>query len=397
LLSVDGHGLRRVTREGSNALLGWTRLAPLLPPARAVPHTERVLSRTVLTTRAPILDVAADGTRAAFASSTTPTDCRHVAVWTPALRSVARLPDVPAPCGEISIRDGIGWVTLAGTPAAWIETGGGNTLQEDLFTATLVHTTSIPVASAAQGDDGSGTSLGGIGGDGALVAFAIDVRCSVYKEAQDTCPPNRRSSHVTAATVYRIGGTRPCPVTWRTPPNACTAVAKADGRLSVLAVDAGRIAVRSERGVRLLTGAGRVIRDFAVEADAAALSWNRLAVRTADAIELYDIDSGRLAARIAAPAAVTLQDVERDILVTASGRTVTLRRLGDGRTAAIEATGRARAQLEQPGLHVAGARRLTSRRCATSSAYSAVRARPGARSADRSAAPADRRPRGTAA
>jgi hypothetical protein len=69
-------------------------------------------------------------------------------------------------------------------------------------------------------------------------------------------------------------------------------VAKAAGELSVLAVDAGRIAARTESGIRLLTAGGRVLQDLPVRASAAALSRNRLAVRTRDAVEVYDAGSG---------------------------------------------------------------------------------------------------------
>jgi hypothetical protein len=127
----------------------------------------------------------------------------------------------------------------------------------------------------------------------------------------------------------------------------------------VLAVDSGRIAARTDHGVRLLTAGGNVLRDFAVEASTAALSGKRLAVQTAEAVELYDTDSGKLAARIPVPSSARLEDLEGDILVTASGATVTLRMLGDGPTTTIHTGGTARAQLEPPGLFVAGARSVT--------------------------------------
>jgi hypothetical protein len=93
--------------------------------------------------------------------------------------------------------------------------------------------------------------------------------------------------------------------------------------------------------------------------DFAALSGNRLAVRTADAVEVYDVSTGRLAASVPVPRGATLEDLEGGLLVIASGRTVTVRRLGDGRSATFEASGRPEAQLEPPGLFVAGERRLT--------------------------------------
>ena len=92
---------------------------------------------------------------------------------------------------------------------------------------------------------------------------------------------------------------------------------------------------------------------------AAALSGKYLAVRTSNAVEVYDSTSGMLSGRFPAPSSLRLEDLEGDILVTASGAMVTLRRLSDGRTSTIDAGGTAHAQLESPGLFIAGAGRLT--------------------------------------
>lgn len=122
----------------------------------------------------------------------------------------------------------------------------------------------------------------------------------------------------------------------------------------------GSIAARTESGIKLLTGAGDVVQEIAVTGlEKAALSGKRLAVQTANAIEVYDTDTGQLSARFASLSGVRLEDLDRDILVTASGGTVTLRRLGDGSTTTIGAGRPAFAQLEPSGLFVAGSRRVT--------------------------------------
>jgi hypothetical protein len=127
----------------------------------------------------------------------------------------------------------------------------------------------------------------------------------------------------------------------------------------VFAVDSGRIVVRTESGVQLLTAGGDVLQEFDVRARAAALSGDRLAVRTADAVEVYDAGSGELFARFPAAPSLTLEDLDGGILVTASGRTVILRKLSNRKTTTIRAGGFAHAQLERPGLFVAGGRRVT--------------------------------------
>jgi hypothetical protein len=127
----------------------------------------------------------------------------------------------------------------------------------------------------------------------------------------------------------------------------------------VLAVDAGRIAVRTDSGVRLLTAGGDVLQDFDVTARRAALSGNRLAVRTASAVEIYDTGSGKLTRRFPAAPRLTLQDLDGGTLVTASVRAVTLRRLSNRRTTTIRFARLVRAQLERSGLFVAAGRRVT--------------------------------------
>jgi hypothetical protein len=133
----------------------------------------------------------------------------------------------------------------------------------------------------------------------------------------------------------------------------------ADGELSVLAVDATRIAARTDGGISLLTGCGKVLEDFAVTGSVARLSGKQLAVRTNKAVEIYDTDSGQLTGRIPAPSNVRLEDIEGGVLVTAAGGTVTLRKLANGRTTTFHAGGQAHGQLEQPGLYVSGKDRVT--------------------------------------
>jgi hypothetical protein len=136
-------------------------------------------------------------------------------------------------------------------------------------------------------------------------------------------------------------------------------VARAGSELTVLAVDAGRIAVRTQTGLKLYTEAGRVLRDFPGRPSGAALSGNRLAVRTASAVEVYDTRTGELSNRIPAASGVRLQDLDGEILVTAQGGTVRLHRLSDGRTTTLRVGWTALAALERSGLFVAGAHRVT--------------------------------------
>ena len=211
----------------------------------------------------------------------------------------------------------------------------------------------------AVGDAGHGSYVRRPFGDATLIAFTVERRCDAYNQGPDECPLGRQHGSVLDATVLRVGGLGLCPNPVRRDPAGCLRIATEEGELTVLAVEARRIVVRTERGVSLLARTGSILRRFDVTARTAALSGKRLAVRTVDAVEVYDIASGGLLQKVPAAGGVRLEDLERDILVTASGGAVTLRRLSDGRTATIRAGQTARAQLERPGLFVAGGRRVT--------------------------------------
>ena len=319
-------------------------------------------SRTIDTT---VKVMAADGARVAFITRSLPGDCEHVVVWTPATRSLRRFPVRAEPCTGA---DTIGSVALAGTRAAWLwATTTGIGLETGVITATLAHpTASMPVFehSGADRGTGAGTFTRRPVGHGRLLAFTVEHGCDADAErkegpgAPDQCPPGLGSGDIDTASLYRLGGPGPC-FGDGVSRSACTPIARADGRLRVLAVDAGRIAAGTAKGITLFTEAGAPVKDFAVRAQATALSGNRLAVRTENAVEVYETDSGRLATRFPAQSSLRLQDLEGDILVTANHATITLRKLSDGRSVRVRTGGVALAQLEPTGLFTAGAGRLT--------------------------------------
>lgn len=329
----------------AGAALGTILVASV---AAAPPVKQRTLA-----TRAPVIDLAADGDRAALLVHTGGF-CGRIVVWEPTRQRVVRL--YTARFGCVQNNPVMSDVALAGTRAAWLQAGGGNTRETIVMSATLARPKPDWVAYAPAFGEGSyGTFAREPVGDGALLAFSVDRRCE-EGDSSYPCPPGRKTGDIVAATVWRVAGRGRCPFDIV---RRCIRVATADGELTVLAVDAGRIAVRTETKLRLLTGGGAVLRDFDVTARAAALSGNRLAVRTADAVEVYDTGSGQRVTRFPAVRHLRLEDLDNDILVTASGRTVTLRRLGNGRTRTIRTGGIAHAQLERPGLFVAAGRRVT--------------------------------------
>jgi hypothetical protein len=341
IVGLDGRGLRRLTSAGMNGLRGWTQLAPVRRPAAPLPRTEHATGRRTLALRAPVRDMAADGARVALVVGRGAIDCDHVAVWTPAARSVAR--PLPMPCGpDLTV---LRPVALAGRLAAWSSsTCCGPTTETSLIRAPLSRLDPpwSYVAETSLDEGGAGTSAGGPVGDGGLLVFTV----RSYSETGDAV----------STTLWRLGGHGRCPAA-NSFTYGCVAVRKAQGELDLLAVDAGRIVVGTKSGVEILSAAGRVLKSIAATAKAAALSGQRLAVQSAGGVDVYDAASGQLVARL--PGLKGLQDLESGILVTAASGTVTLRRLADGRTTSFQVSGKARAQLERPGLFLAGTQQVT--------------------------------------
>jgi hypothetical protein len=333
------------------AALGTTLLASV---AAAAPGPGKPVE---LTLRGPVRAVAADGDRVAL-SVGFGGGCVNVVVWEPTRRRVTRL-QYASSC-EPNPREGTNAVALAGTRAAWLRTAGGNSLEMWLRSATLARKAPVDVAmTATTGDAGHGEFIRRPVGDGSLIAFTVERRCDAYNEGRSQCPLGVKHGTVLDAGVYGIGGLGLCPTRARRDPPGCSRIASENGELTVLAVDAGRIVARLDRGIRLLSRTGRELRQLDVSARTASLSGSRLAVRTADAVEVYDLASGDRVQRLPAASGLRLEDLERDMLVTASGGWVTLRKLSNGRTATFHAGGVARGQLEPAGLFVSGARRVT--------------------------------------
>ena len=92
----------------------------------------------MVATRAPVVGLSADGSRVAFVTGATRTDCHHITVWRPAQESLLHFsPSLPAPCPEYG--DGrIYGVKLAGTRVAWVNVlSCGNSCDVALESATL--------------------------------------------------------------------------------------------------------------------------------------------------------------------------------------------------------------------------------------------------------------------
>ena len=356
IVAADGTGLRRITGRGENTLIGFTRLAPVLPTAAAIPPTERVAGPRTLSLRARVTSIAADGGRVAFVTGSTRVDCAHVAVWTPSARSIRRF-GLPYACP--GAEDTIGPVALGGTRAARLWTSGGpsHTQEMEMETATIGQPGGDGIFHGAIGlDTGFGTVDSPPVGGGGTIAFAVETHCDENDPpgTQFACPAGHSTGYISHTIVYRFGGPGPCEPAG---PPICTRVADAEGELRVLAVDAGRIVVASASGTTVFDADGLVVRELAVRAEAAALSGKRLALETSAAIELYDLRSGHLSRRYTSFS--DLKALVGDLLGADSGGGYTVRRISDGRRTLFSPLGdEGIAQLDARGLFRAGGRRI---------------------------------------
>jgi hypothetical protein len=329
---------------------------PLASVASAAPKAS---TPATLVTKSPVAALAADGGRAALmipGRGPDPTRRWQILVWKPAShRHLTIHTETDAYPGE--------GVALAGTRVAWDDCSAcyGNTLTTRVSSATLARRSAVSLGS----DDGTELPSGGEvlapSGDGKLLAYTDQLRCD---DSEDPCPPGRQPGDVVKATIWRAAPRGHCPTSFSDGdsrrPGHCARVARANGELTVLDVDAGRIAARTDKGVRLISGDGRRLLDVpTMNVSGAALSGNRLAVRVPGSVGIYDTGSGELLDTIPVESRERIEDLKRGILVTANGKTVTLRRLSGGHTTRLRTPGYAHARLEGPGLFVAGGHRVT--------------------------------------
>jgi Tol biopolymer transport system component len=354
VVAADGsrsRSLARLARDPYGSQTLWptwrSRGATAQRLGRALPrrHSE-FSSRAAFDTHGSIRAVAADGASVAVVVAYRGRTCPGVAVWTPASARVVHLRP-PCRAGSDGPSD-VTEVAMAADRVAWDESRVSMNLSTEVVSATMARRAPVVLGSGSLTDFFSGDLALGLHGAGSLLAFTVEEHCEGSDEfAEPRCPQGRKPGQVSSATV------------WRAAHRGAVRVASAKGELTVLAVDAGRIAARTDHGVRLLTGGGTRLRGFPVDhVRAAALSGDRIALRVPGAVEVYDTGSGELVTSLPMRRD-RLEDIENGILVTATRRTVRLRRLGDGHTARIHTRGIPQAQLEPSGLFVADRHRVT--------------------------------------
>lgn len=329
----DGRGLRRLTRAGGNQALGWTRLPPRLSPAKPLPRTERVVDGRTVATSTPVSDLSADGSRVALVTASR-IDCDHAAVWTPAAKAIVRF-GFPRLCMPTSTGSGIYDLELAGSRAAWVSYGGGNTWEFRLSSATLSNRE--PVQLSYESADAGTYWPYQVRADGDLLVFNDGARLVRLGGGRERCQEKERGISI------------------------CTTLRRDLHAAPVEAVSGRLIAIRETREVAVVDGRGEVVRVFPLAVSSARLDGDDLVVARANALERYSVQTGALERTRPIPSGYKLADVDSGIAVLRRATAIRLLRLEDGRSLTIERRGPMFAELEAPGLYYSQAVGKTGR------------------------------------
>jgi len=325
VIGSNGRGLRRLTAGCGGEIVGWTRLAPVLPPD---PPQERALSAEVVATRDPVSDLSADGSQVAFIASSSPTECGHVAVWTPGTSAMPRLGACEASYG----------LEFAGSRLAWIKIlGCGNFCDVALESATLAAPRPLNINffyGAFSSQEGPRWDYH-LRGDGDLLVFNDDSRDQPR--------------------LVRLGGGSERCQEGESTPSIC-ATLRGDAHAGpVDSVSAGLIAVREPDEVAVLDAQGALVREFPFlpdEVSAARLDGGRLVVARLAVIDVYDVATGARLLSQPLPSGFELSDVDGGIAVLRHGETIMLLRLDDARSRTFApGQGPRFAELEPAGLY----------------------------------------------
>jgi hypothetical protein len=312
--------VRRVPERGGDsglAILWNSPPRPLSVPRGSFPSARAA----VFTTRASIWALAADGNRAAVVTAKgKPCGPVRIVVWTaPARRSRG--------FDDRCIGDAVTHIALGGGQVAWLQQGGGNSLELIVNAARLSGGKPAQIHFTTNGNRAGGDPRGGwlgqLLGEGALLAYnSWRISCDVPDGYGCDGPT---PLIISDQQLVRIVGRRR--VTVKRGRDSFALAAVGGGRMAVEA--AGAISVLAPNGSRLAT-VGAVSDD---QPRAFALSRTRLAVERMFTLDLYEPTTGRATKSIPlGPAAgLRLAGVNSALAVLRSPRRLIVVRLRDGK------------------------------------------------------------------
>jgi hypothetical protein len=324
VVGSDGRGLQHLTSACWNILVGWTRLAPTLPPASP---TERVVGEKTVLTRDTVAALSADGARVAFVARSSPTDCAHVDVWTPGVASLQRL----GTCGRGLSAGRITEFGLAGSRAAWVSIGDNGQRYALMESATLADPRAAGLA-VRVGLDKNEVWDYHLHGNGDLLVFNDHNRLVRIGTGHETCEESSLQT-TSICTTLRRGA------------DACCVASVSAGLIATL--KAGTVTVLDQRGAPI-----RVFPFVPPDVKAARLDGDRLVVWRLGRLERYETSTGTHELTRPLPSGYRLEDVDGGIAVLRQKNTILLLRLADGRSLTLTpGRGPVFADLAPPGLY----------------------------------------------
>jgi hypothetical protein len=302
--------------------------------------------------------------------------CPRVVLWTPREHRAIRL---SGSCNDWSSRGSVFGVALSGKRAAWVRSGGGNTYETSLFLRTAGQRRATQIAFASADPPAPGYFVGNARGEGPVLVFNEYARCSTEEGSTLSCPPGLADGSIFRALIWRYTGKGKSKLIASQP----------SGELSVLALGAGRVAVRTMTGsVEVLSATtGAVMRTYHYAPDlvrAAALDANYLVVLRDGLLDVHKLGADESVRTVPLPLAasygpaspppeiggkgppaltpkLTLEDVGSGLAVYVFDRAVHVVRLADGRDVVVArpSSGPVHAQAQATGIWIASAHRVT--------------------------------------
>ena len=278
-------------------------------------------AEAVLSVQGRITILAADGNHAAVTTTVKRACARRIVVWSaPGSSSVSMKPGSLGCAG-----DGVTQLAVGGSRVAWIEQGGGNSLEMAVMAAGLTGGVRKQFEFATNGDrasgDPSGQWVGQLLGGGSLLAYNRWAQVCDRPEVE-ACGHKDPQLRLTDQELIRIAAGRRA------------VVLRGPAAYPLIALGGGHLAVAKADGVTIRDASGAEVATVPNAAsERAALSTTRLAVETASTLDLYDPATGARGKSLSlGPAAVLpLAGVTSKLALLRGPHRLILVRLGDGK------------------------------------------------------------------
>jgi hypothetical protein len=275
----------------------------------------------VLYVQGRITLIAADGNHVAVTTTVKRACARRIVVWSaPGRSSVSMKPGILGCAG-----DGVTQLAVGGGRVAWIEQGGGNSLEMAVMAAGITGGARKQFEFATNGDrasgDPSGQWVGQLLGGGSLLAYNRWTQVCDRPEVE-SCGHKDPQLRLTGQELIRIASGRRA------------VLLRGPAAYPLVAVGGGHMAVETADGITIRDASGAEVAAVPnADSKRAALSTTRLAVETASTLDLYDPATGARGKSLSLgpAAALPFAGVTSKLALLRGPHRLVLVRLGDGK------------------------------------------------------------------